>query len=307
MKSFWRTVSVVVPSVLMAFNAAPQTVGQCLTSTELGSRVLLPAGSFMMGEAPRYPEEGPPHRVAVEAFEMDAHEVTNAQFARFVADTGYRTSAERAPPALPGAPPDMLLPGSATFNIPSVSDNRWWIWTVGANWRQPEGPGSSIMGKDHHPLVQISFEDALAYARWAGGALPSEAQWEYAARGGGPALAEPVDAQGEHQANTYQGVFPARDLGEDGHTGRAAIGCYKPNGFGLFDMIGNVWEWTATSQGDADGRNIIKGGSYLCAANYCARYRPSAWQFQELDLGTNHIGLRLVYPARGAIADSGRG
>jgi formylglycine-generating enzyme required for sulfatase activity len=249
----------------------------------------------MMGENPRYPEEGPPRWIDVEAFEMDAHEVTNAQFAKFVSETRHKTSAERTPPVLLGASPDMMLPGSATFTIPTRPGEGWWTWTVGASWQQPEGPGRSIEGKDYEPVVQISFEDALAYAEWAGGALPSEQQWEYAARGGEPALEEPIDAKGQHLANSYQGMFPEQDLGEDGFTARAPVGCFKPNRFGLFDMIGNVWEWTDTARSSEDRRNIIKGGSYLCAANYCARYRPSARQFQELDLGTNHIGFRLVY------------
>jgi len=285
----------VIALLIMSRNGNTENVRQCVNPDTLGARVLIPSGSFMMGENPRYPEEGPPHRVDVEAFEMDAHEVTNAQFAKFVAETGYRTSAERTPPALPGASPEMMLPGSATFTIPTRAGEGWWTWTVGANWQHPEGPGSSIAGKDYAPVVQISFEDALAYAEWAGGTLPSEQQWEYAARGGEPALDEPIDETGQHLANSYQGMFPAGDLGEDGFTARAPVGCFKPNGFGLFDMIGNVWEWTDTVRSSEDRRNIIKGGSYLCAANYCARYRPSARQFQELDLGTNHIGFRLVY------------
>lgn len=294
----WRVGALTAAVLLGAGRDVPlESGGQC--AAVIGARVAVPAGSFVMGEQPRYPEEGPPRLVEVAAFEMDAHEVSNAQFARFVAETGYVTTAERDPPALPGAPPEMLLPGSATFTVPRAPDYRWWTWTVGANWRQPEGPGSSIAGRDHEPVVQISHEDAEAYAAWAGGALPDEAQWEYAARGGRPVLDRPVDEEGRHQANSYQGLFPARDLGEDGFVGRAPVGCYKANGFGLYDMIGNVWEWTSSGAGGREARNIIKGGSYLCAANYCARYRPSARQFQELDLGTNHIGFRLVYPARG--------
>lgn len=285
----------VIALLIMSRNGNTENVRQCVNPDTLGARVLIPSGSFIMGENPRYPEEGPPRRVDVETFEMDAHEVTNTQFARFVAETGYKTSAERAPPVLPGTTPEMMLPGSATFTIPTRAGEGWWTWTVGANWQHPEGPGSSIASKDYAPVVQISFEDALAYAEWAGGTLPSEQQWEYAARGGEPALDEPIDEKGQHLANSYQGMFPARDLGEDGFTARAPVGCFKPNGFGLYDMIGNVWEWTDTVRSSEDRRNIIKGGSYLCAANYCARYRPSARQFQELDLGTNHIGFRLVY------------
>lgn len=282
--------------VLLEACQKTEETAQCLSPAQTGTRVLIPSGSYVMGEAPRYPEEGPPRQTNVEAFYMDAHEVTNAQFARFVTQTGYRTTAERTPPALPGAPPEMLQPGSATFTVPSRTGDSWWKWTVGANWRHPEGPGSSISSKYQDPVVQISFEDAQAYAEWAGGALPSEEQWEYAARAGAAALEEPIDETGKHLANSYQGIFPARDLGEDGFVGRAPVGCYKPNKFGLYDMIGNAWEWTVTARSAGDRLNIIKGGSFLCAANYCARYRPTARQFQELDLGTNHIGLRLVYP-----------
>ncbi len=290
-----RSVVASLSTALILSCASSAEAQQCLSADALGKRVLIPSGNFMMGENPRYPEEGPSRQVNVQAFEMDVHEVTNAQFSRFAAATGYKTSAERTPPKLPNAPPEMTTPGSATFTIPARPGDSWWTWSIGANWRQPEGPGSSIVGKDFDPVVQISYEDAMAYAAWAGGTLPSEQQWEYAARSGEPALDEPIDEQGKRIANNYQGRFPAQDMGEDGFTGRAPIGCFKPNNFGLYDMIGNVWEWTSTVLSSEDRRNIIKGGSYLCAPNYCARYRPSARQFQELDLGTNHIGFRLVY------------
>lgn len=260
-------------------------------------RIAIPAGRFVMGANPRYPEEGPAREVSVLAFAMDAHEVTNAEFAAFVEATGYVTLAEQEPPPLPGAPPEMLLPGSAVFQVPTQDNPNWWRWVVGANWRQPEGPGSSVESKAHYPVVQIAYEDALAYAEWVGGALPSESQWEYAARAGGPGVDTPLNNDGAPAANYYQGVFPQRDLGEDGYDGRAPGGCFPANDFGLYDMIGNVWEWTAEADPRAPGSAVIKGGSFLCAANYCARYRPSARQFQERGLGTNHIGFRLVYPA----------
>jgi formylglycine-generating enzyme required for sulfatase activity len=255
--------------------------------------VHIPGGSFVMGDDPHYPEEGPPHEVKVDPFWIDSHELTNAEFAAFVKATGYRTMAERQPPKLPGAPPEMLVPGSAVFTVPSHDDPRWWRWVVGAEWRHPSGPKESIIGHEHEPVVQIAYEDAEAYARWAGKTLPTEAQWEYAARAGQKALPEPVDGEGHPQANYYQGVFPVRDLGLDGYKGRAPVGCFKPNAFGLYDMIGNVWEWTS-DPGGPEGDHIIKGGSYLCAGNYCARYRPAARQFQERGLGTDHIGVRLV-------------
>jgi len=259
--------------------------------------VWIPAGTFTMGESPDYPEEGPPREVTVKGFWMDAHEVTNAQFAAFVAATGYVTMAERKPPALPGAPPEMLQPGSAVFRVPTKDDPAWWRWAVGAQWRDPAGNRAGIGGQDRNPVVQVAYADAAAYAAWAGKQLPDEAQWEYAARAGAPALPEPMDAEGKPQANYYQGVFPARDLGTDGFTGRAPVGCFTPNAFGLYDMIGNVWEWTTTPASRADASEavgVIKGGSFLCAANYCARYRPAARQFQERGLGTDHIGFRLI-------------
>jgi formylglycine-generating enzyme len=260
-------------------------------------RIAIPAGRFVMSENPRYPEEGPARDIAVPGFAMDAHEVTNVEFAAFVGATGYVTLAEQDPPPLAGAPPEMLLPGSAVFQVPTADDPNWWRWVVGAQWRQPEGPGSTIEGREDYPVVQIAYDDALAYAEWAGGALPSESQWEYAARAGEPVVDTPLGSEGAPTANYYQGVFPQRDLGEDGYEGRAPVGCFPANGFGLYDMIGNVWEWTAEADPRAPGSAVIKGGSFLCAANYCARYRPSARQFQERGLGTNHIGFRLVYPA----------
>ena len=254
-------------------------------------------GSFTMGDSPQYSEEGPPRAVQVNGFWIDAHEVTNAEFAAFVKATGYKSMAERPPPLMPGAQAEMSQPGSAVFNTPSPDDPRWWRWEVGAQWRHPSGPRESIAGREREPVVQIAYQDAEAYARWAGKQLPSEEQWEYAARGGAAALPEPVDAAGKPLANYYQGAFPAKNLGTDGYIGRAPVGCFPANGFGLYDMVGNVWEWTSAAGSRADASepvNVIKGGSYLCAANYCARYRPAARQFQERGLGTDHIGFRLV-------------
>ncbi len=286
-------------AVLAACGEAPPTQPTANSCKGLASdaMVWVPGGTFIMGEDPGYPEEGPPRAVRVEGFWMDAHEVTNAQFAAFVAATGYVTMAERTPPALPGAPPAMLQPGSAVFRVPTQDDPAWWRWAAGAQWRDPSGGKAGSAGQERHPVVQVAYEDALAYAAWAGKQLPDEAQWEYAARAGSRGLPEPVDAAGKPQANYYQGVFPERDLGTDGFTGRAPVGCFAANGYGLHDMIGNVWEWTRTPGERADAREavgVIKGGSFLCAANYCARYRPAARQFQERGLGTDHIGFRLI-------------
>ncbi len=273
-------------------NLAP-AVADCDGPAE-PAMVWVEGGSFTLGEDPLYPEEGPPREVSLNGFWISSTEVTNAQFAEFVAATGYLTEAERDPPALPGAPAEMLEPGSAVFRVPSEDNPNWWAWQVGAQWRQPNGPGSSIEGRESDPVVQVTYGDALAYAEWAGMSLPSEAQWEYAASAGEAALPEPKAADSAPRANYYQGVFPHRDSGQDGFLSRAPVGCFEANAFGLHDMIGNVWEWTASEPSPGAPVRTIKGGSFLCAANYCARYRPAARQYQEVDLGTDHIGFRVV-------------
>lgn len=270
-------------------------------------------GSFQMGSESHQPEERFIHPVRVDAFWIDRHEVTNAQFKKFADATGYLTLAERDPKA-----------GSVVFIQPTDRARgrlmRWWQLVEGANWRQPAGPGSSIASKPNHPVVHIAYEDALAYARWRGRSLPTEAQWEFAARGGRDGeddWSSAFDAEGKPVANTWQGAFPVLNTNEDGHAGTAPVGCFKPNGYGLYDMVGNVWEWTtdfyraghapeaAFNPTGPDARSIrvsasqvpsrvIKGGSHLCSPNYCSRYRPASRQPQEADLSAAHLGFRTV-------------
>ena len=291
--------------------------------------VWVPGGSFTMGAEGRYREERAAHLVGLEGFWIDRHEVTNAQFAAFVDATGYVTLAERRPDpaAHPGVAPETLVPGAAVFIKPTDfrgggSIYRWWQFVPGANWRQPTGPDSSIVGKEHHPVVQIAYEDAQAYARWAGRSLPTEAQWEFAARGGlagkDYVWGDELTPEGKWMANTWQGLFPVQNSAEDGHLGTAPVGCYPANGYGLHDMAGNVWEWAAdwyrpgharTPALDPQGpsraeafdpnapgvaKRVIKGGSFLCSPNFCLRYRPSARQPGDPGLGTDHIGFRTV-------------
>lgn len=272
---------------------------------DLPHPVQLTAGLAIIGSDRAYAEEAPKRQIKVEGFEIDAHEVTNGQFAQFVKDTGYITVAERVPdPALipQGAPEDAYKPGSAVFLMPTASSPNWWHYIAGANWRHPTGPDSSIEGKDNHPVVQIAFEDAQAYAKWAGRRLPDEAEWEYAAQGGVGTLYPWGDNLSEdeaYHANIWQGAFPIQNSAKDGYQATAPAGCFNANEFGLYDMIGNVWEWTNTpfeahSFDPAAPIYAMKGGSYLCAANFCRRYRASARHPQEGGLGTNHIGFRTA-------------
>lgn len=267
------------------------------------ARVTLAGGEFRMGSEDGYVEERPTRMAVVGAFAIDTLEVSNADFAKFVEETGYITTAEREPdPALhPNIPAESLIPGSAVFVSPLISGQpSWWQFTPGANWRAPEGPGSTLEGRMDHPVVHVSYLDAQAYADWAGGDLPTEAEWEYAARGGLHAARyawgdEPPHT-GAAKANTWQGMFPVENTESDGFVGTAPGGCFAENGYGLFDMTGNVWEWT---QGQFDPRSdnsgLIKGGSYLCSDNFCQRFRPAARQPQDRDFSTSHIGFRVVY------------
>jgi sulfatase modifying factor 1 len=293
---------------------------------ETAGMAFVPGGSFVMGSDRERPEERFSHEVTVDGFWIDRHEVTNAQFAQFVAATGYKTLAERGidPKTHPGME-ELSAPGSILFVQPTKlarggDITQWWQYVKGANWREPEGPGSSIEGKENHPVVHVAFEDALAYARWKGRELPTEAQWEFAARGGrGPDQdwTMAYDADGKPLANSWQGIFPVYNTEEDGYAGTAPAGCFPPNPYGLYDMLGNVWELTAdwyvprhrrvatlnpdgpsmlelrTAAGQPPAK-VIKGGSYLCAHNYCSRYRPTARQPQEADLSAGHVGFRTV-------------
>jgi formylglycine-generating enzyme required for sulfatase activity len=271
--------------------------------------VRIEAGTARIGSDDREPEERPARTVAVGAFLIDPTEVTNAQFAAFVAATGYVTLAERGLSAgtHPHIPADLRAPGSMVFAPPrgpvGLDDpTRWWRYVRGAHWRAPLGPGSSIAGFDEHPVVHVAVEDARAYAAWAGRDLPTEAEWERAARGGradDAAWDEPHDPATGWKANGWQGRFPAENTREDGWLTTAPAGCFPANDFGLHDMTGNVWEYVADDwsprPGAADpARATVKGGSWLCAPNYCARYRPAARQPQERALGSNHIGFRTV-------------
>ncbi|KUH95659.1 formylglycine-generating enzyme family protein [Mycobacterium sp. IS-3022] len=288
--------------------------------------VELPGGSFRMGSTKFYPEEAPAHTVHVSAFAVDRHPVTNAQYAEFVAATGYRTVAEEAPdPRLyPGAAPQDLVAGALVFRpTPGPVDLRdwrqWWRWTPGADWRHPFGPDSgnrTFADRLDHPVVQIAYPDAAAYARWAGRRLPTEAEWEYAARGGAITTypwGEEAAPDGRLMANTWQGRFPYRNTGARGWVGTSPVGTFPPNGFGLVDMIGNVWEWTTTQffahhrldqpvkaccapsgRADPNVNQALKGGSHLCAPEYCLRYRPAARSPQSQDSATSHIGFRCV-------------
>jgi len=294
-------------------------------------------GTFRMGSDVAYPEERPAHSVTVDGFWIDRHAVTNTDFAAFIAATAYVTCAERPldPALYPGARPELLKPGSAVFTMPNrpvrPRDLRdWWTYLPGADWRHPEGPDSTIKGLEREPVIHVAFEDAAAYAAWAGKDLPTEAEWEFAARGGLDAAAycwgDEFTPAGRWMANTWQGEFPWQNQGLDGFPGRAPVGSFPANGYGLFDMAGNVWQWTKdwyasghlhdlkqpcctprnprgvaealsydpAAPGPRIARKVIKGGSYLCAPNYCQRYRPAARYPQAIDTTTSHIGFRCV-------------
>jgi len=304
--------------------------------------IRIPAGEFLMGSERHYPEEAPVHRVRVDAFSMDRTPITNREFRRFVEATGYVTYAEIPPDPkeYPGALPHMLKAGSLVFTPPKrpvdLRDwSQWWNFKFRVNWRRPYGAGSSIRGLDDHPVVHVAFRDAEAYARWAGKELPTEAEWEYAARGGldGAEFAwgEEFTPAGRQMANTWQGAFPLENLRTDGYARTSPVTAFPPNGYGLYDLIGNVWEWTTDWYSDRHEivaensccgmaknprggneersydscqpniripRKVLKGGSHLCAPNYCRRYRPAARHAEPIDTSTSHVGFRCVMRTR---------
>jgi formylglycine-generating enzyme len=299
--------------------------------------IWIPGGTFRMGSNRYYPEEAPPHRVRVDGFLMDETPVTNREFAKFVAATGHVTFAEIAPDPrdYPGAKPEMLKAGSLVFTptagpVSLRNWSLWWKFEFGAHWRKPNGGDSTIEGLDEHPVVHITYADALAYARWAGKDLPSEAEWEFAARSGLEeadfAWGDELTPDGKHMANTWQGQFPYENSADDGYERTSPVNAFPPNAYGAYDMIGNVWEWTSdfwthkhtadapkaccvpvnprggNEEGSFDTRQrgaqipqrVLKGGSHLCAPNYCQRYRPSARHAEPVDTSTNHVGFRCV-------------
>ena len=310
--------------------------------------VWIPGGEFTMGTDSDlgWPDEKPAHRVCVDGFWMDATEVTNAQFRAFVAATSYVTTAEKppsleeimsqSPPGTPPPPSEKLVPGSLMFRpTPGPVDLRdysqWWHWTSGASWRHPEGPNSNLDGRENHPVVHVSWDDAVAYTRWAGKRLPTEAEWEFAARGGlnGKPYVwgdEPFNPK-KPQANIWQGEFPYHNTAEDGFEGTAPVKSFPPNGYGLYDMAGNVWEWCAdwydrNLYRQRAGRGVVvnpagpersldptrpfmplrvqRGGSFLCNDSYCSRYRPSARHGCSPDTGMSHVGFRCVMTRAGS-------
>jgi sulfatase modifying factor 1 len=301
----------------------------------------IPGGTFLMGSDDFYPEERPVHKAAVDGFWVDANPVTNVGFEHFVSETGYLTVAERVPnPAhYPGVDPRQLVPGSLVFRRPrqrvSLENfQRWWSYVPGASWRNPEGPETDLRDREGHPVVHIVYEDAEAFAHWAGKSLPTEAEWEFAARGGLEGArfvwGDDFAPGGKIMANTWRGEFPWQNLKTDGYEGTSPVGAFPANGYGLFDMAGNVWEWTSdffapqhaaeapkacciprnprvdsAAQSYASGdpaahipRRVLKGGSHLCAPNYCLRYRPAARQGEAVETSACHIGFRCVVRGR---------
>ena len=310
---------------------------ELVTDSPYPDMVRVPGGLFLMGSDHHYPEERPAHRVRVDGFWMDRTPVTNREFRRFIEATGYTTFAEIPPDPkdYPGALPHMLKAGSLVFtplhHRVDLSDwSQWWRFRFGAYWRRPYGPASSLAGLEEHPVVHVAYRDAEAYARWAGKELPTAAEWEFAARGGldGAEFAwgDEFTPGRRHMANTWQGEFPRENTRADGYARTSPVSAFPPNGYGLYDMIGNVWEWTtdwysaqhevsapsgccppenprgAKEEGSYDQcqpqiripRKVLKGGSHLCAPSYCRRYRPAARHAEAIDTSTSHVGFRCI-------------
>ena len=292
----------------------------CLAEADIGNTVDINGRQFTFGDNRYYADERPAGIRVVADFNIDLTEVTNRQFSAFVEATGYVTAAERglSKKEFPNVPPELRVPGSMVFVSPDpekvTATTSWWQFVPGANWQHPLGPESFIEGKGSFPVVHLIHADAEAYATWMGRRLPTEAEWEYASRGGleGATYSWGQEAphQGEAKANTWQGHFPYTNLKEDGFVGSSPVGCFTENGYGLYDMTGNVWEWTDTAYGPDHKRNYgdegydpqqpgikvktLKGGSFLCSDNYCQRFRPAARQAQDVTLGSSHIGFRTA-------------
>ena len=332
---------VVAAAALCACGPEPQSGAASPTAAPPGMKYIA-GGEFTMGtdDEASFENERPAHRVRVGAFFLDEHDVTNAEFRRFVEATGYVTTAERRvdweelkkqlPPDTPKPSDERLQPGSLVFTPPDHAvDLRdlsgWWTWTAGANWRHPQGPSSGLEGKDEHPVVHVSWDDAVAYAKWAGKRLPTEAEWEFAARGGREGTryhwGDEFRPGGRFMANTFTGDFPYRDSAEDGYARTSPVTAFPPNGYGLYDMAGNVWNWCSDLYADdthavakAHGvccdplgpeatraghdrlavQHVTKGGSFLCNPAYCESYRPTARRGTPYDTGSEHVGFRCA-------------
>lgn len=316
---------------LTAFGATFGVVKWTQTKTNAPSNapagmVWIPGGEFTMGtdDLNSMPNERPEHRMSVVGFWMDKHDVTNAEFRKFVEATGYVTTAEKpvdweqlkkqVPAGTPKPPDEKLQAGSLVFTPPGKAVDlrdmsNWWTWTAGADWRHPEGPGSNLEGRDDNPVVQVSWDDAVAYAKWAGKRLPTEAEWEFAARAGAPTntrywWGDDFRPGGKFMCNSYTGEFPVKDTGEDGFQGTSPWQAFPANGYGLHDMAGNVWQWTADLYSAANAiprpgvedsvERVVKGGSFLCNPSYCESYRPTARRGIPPDTGSAHVGFRCV-------------
>lgn len=347
--------SILIDSVIAAIVIIPLAGGEAdkpLTTPNWPAKpwpegmIWIPGGEFTMGtdDAQSMSNERPAHRVRLDGFWIDITPVTNSQFREFVKATGYVTIAEKpvdweelkkqVPPGTPKPTEEMLKPGSLVFTPPDHpvdlrNMSNWWTWTTGANWQHPQGPASTIDGKDDYPVTQVAWDDAVAYAKWAGKRLPTEAEWEYAARGRASTntrytWGDDVRPGGKHMANTFTGVFPNKNTAEDGFARTSPVKSFPPNGYGLYDMGGNVWNWTAdlyradthTTAKAAGGvccnpsgpttafnpirevqtcvERVIKGGSFLCHPSYCESYRPTARRGTPPDTGSEHVGFRCV-------------